>query len=884
MRAFQNFQKKDGLRDQLRVICPEPKKQIEKYPDSEEEGLAIVWDENEDYGQNFYICLTVKAKDAVVEKFAALAEAAAAPGATGEGGGEGGEGGGGADDGPLEEYKPPEAKEWVSQGSEAEIAEEAAVATRELVSVAYERKRSEFGRAPPGKKFYDRDALDDEDPEAARANECKQFTDPNFHELVSDETSDPTDSKTESKKTDSKTDSAAPPRWRAKIERREAHVGVQVSVATSETDSQTRWFRPVNKHLQYAPITMGDRDRHDVVSSEAMRDFLVAVRERCDLALQQNDTIDILQDDFGSLTAEETAVGGGADGDMRELMSFTHLEYCAGKMHPTIVWQPGVKGVVAVSLAQRADCDQRAAELEVKPIGNGPSVLLWSFSDPIHPQYVLEAPGDVLAFRFHPTRPATVIGGLSDGTVVVWNLTQAKFEWEKARSLAVDEKLEGAANTITAKPVALSAVVLSHKRAVTDLVWLPPTIEVDEKGRIARKEDEKGTTQQFCTLAADGQLLFWDLREAAEAAPPAVRQAVAAGGGVAAARARRGSISAAEKQRKKEGWGPTYAQPILGPKPPAGSRRGPELAARRLLAPLDVPPTPESEGEGAPPPSKPPRVYAVTEEGEFFSCDIGTPSTSNDTHPRGVRMDSILPAHYGPVTALLPSPFAKDVFLSVGDWTFNLWRKGIDAPLFVSPFATAMITCGAWSPLRPGVIFIGRADGSIDVWDLNFRTSEPSMTNTMDGSGTAVTSMQFQADGQLLAVGDHLGAVHIMAVPLSFRREAYNETANTLRFFEREARRKTSADEEPGDGEAEAAEDDGAAAAKAAGGDAIPAKTEKEIMREIKDQAKRLGVDLKGITEREEMLAKLEVARFEAEFKAIEEKFKEDMDIDQPKD
>ena len=35
---------------------------------------------------------------------------------------------------------------------------------------------------------------------------------------------------------------------------------------------------------------------------------------------------------------------------------------------------------------------------------------------------------------------------------------------------------------------------------------------------------------------------------------------------------------------------------------------------------------------------------------------------------------------------------------------------------------------------------------------------------------------------------------------------------------------------------------------------------------------------------REEMLAKLEVARFEAEFKSIEEKFKEDMDIDQPKE
>ena len=260
---------------------------IEKVP---RRSSALAWDEEEWYGQNFFLVHDLKCRDAVLADEEARAR--------GElGGPSGGGSGGAADDFVLPEYKEwvPGLNEWVSQGSEAEIAEEAAVATRELVSVAYSRKRSEFGRAPPGKKFYDRDALDDEDPEAARANECKQFTDPNFHELVSDETSDPTDSKTDSKKTDSKTDSAAPPRWRA-IERREAHVGVQVSVATSETDSQTRWFRPVNKHLQYAPITMGDRDRHDVVSSEAMRDF-VAVRERTDSALQQNDTIDILQDD-----------------------------------------------------------------------------------------------------------------------------------------------------------------------------------------------------------------------------------------------------------------------------------------------------------------------------------------------------------------------------------------------------------------------------------------------------------------------------------------------------------------------------------------------------------------------------------------------------------
>jgi len=29
-----------------------------------------------------------------------------------------------------------------------------------------------------------------------------------------------------------------------------------------------------------------------------------------------------------------------------------------------------------------------------------------------------------------------------------------------------------------------------------------------------------------------------------------------------------------------------------------------------------------------------------------------------------------------------------------------------------------MITCGAFSPHRPGVVFIGKTDGNIDIWDF----------------------------------------------------------------------------------------------------------------------------------------------------------------------
>ena len=324
------------------------------------------------------------------------------------------------------------------------------------------------------------------------------------------------------------------------------------------------------------------------------------MRERYEGALQQNETVDIYQDDFVSLAAEEATLGNRADAEMREFVSFSHLMYCTGKMLPTIEWQPGVKGVVAVSCAQNADFELRTTEAGKVQTGY---VLLWSFSDPIHPQYVLEAPGDVLAFRFHPTQPDTVVGGLSSGSrwsCGIWprrsssgarrrrrrrsslpllsspllpdrtpHLLPLPFP-PQARALVDESELEGASNTITAKPVSLSAVDLSHKRTVSDLVWLPPTLEVNEKGRMTRKEaDAKQPTQQFCTLAADGQLLFWDLRKSAEAAAEAAATSGADGGG--------GGRD--DKNKKAEGWGPTYKQPLLHP---SANRRSARVTSRSM--------------------------------------------------------------------------------------------------------------------------------------------------------------------------------------------------------------------------------------------------------------------------------------------------------------
>ena len=101
----------------------------------------------------------------------------------------------------------------------------------------------------------------------------------------------------------------------------------------------------------------------------------------------------------------------------------------------------------------------------------------------------------------------------------------------------------------------------------------------------------------------------------------------------------------------------------------------------------------------------------MSEDGEYITVHLLEPNTEGvkGTIAGGVRAVSL--GHYGPCTALERSPFVPDVYLSVGDWSFNLWKDGVSTPLFVAPFAgvgpNARLTCGAWSPTRPGVLFIG---------------------------------------------------------------------------------------------------------------------------------------------------------------------------------
>ena len=73
---------------------------------------------------------------------------------------------------------------------------------------------------------------------------------------------------------------------------------------------------------------------------------------------------------------------------MQEFQSFTDLEFSKERTITCIDWHPTVKGVVAVSVGERLSFDDRVDNAH-KIIMTPSLILIWSFSDPIHPQVTI---------------------------------------------------------------------------------------------------------------------------------------------------------------------------------------------------------------------------------------------------------------------------------------------------------------------------------------------------------------------------------------------------------------------------------------------------------------------------------------------------------------
>lgn len=123
------------------------------------------------------------------------------------------------------------------------------------------------------------------------------------------------------------------------------------------------------------------------------------------------------------------------------------------------------------------------------------------------------------------------------------------------------------------------------------------------------------------------------------------------------------------------------------------------------------------------------------------------------------------------------SPFFHDLVLTLHDFNFVIWKSDLETPIFKSANCSEQshhITCGCWSPTRPGVIFVGKTSGQINIWDFLDQSHKPSIEISL--TSQSITYLQFQEYplpdkkqhlvrfGNLQAIADDNGALVLYEV------------------------------------------------------------------------------------------------------------------------
>ncbi len=740
------------------------KKDIQTYKGEE---LLIVADLDELYGQNWYICLTEAAKETVfaevnakveAEKAAeaarlkAIADAEAAKLAEEE-----------RIKNAVYEDKPFLSKTYQSNtliSTRREIFQEQVNVSRPLIKISIKRKRREFNA--PSNKFGELG------PQGAPM-EFNKHKDPNFEleRKVMDiglqdcpswtATWLPIDrAARKARKVSSEEPTLSEQEVKDAVALQEMMEGKagSIEMVKKSISTQTTFFAVRNNSTQSKAAETDEQAINNIIESGKLSSFLRTCGAMMERDLQTNETVDIFANPFAQLANDEVSFGNKDEVVITELRNFQDLTYSKGKNIDCVDWHPKDKRTVAVSCNDNITFDER---VERSGKSSNAYVLIWSFADMISPHLILQSPHEINVFKFCEKNPNLIAGGCISGQVVLWDVTEAKEALRKAaRKRASNDGNDAEDNSKTVPPVRpkfISSIEDSHKRPVADLTWLQNSMEVSTRGNI--DVNEKGETHQFITVAGDGNFFVWDLR---------FKELT-----------KKRHTDKKSKGDEETPWTPHFKLPL--------TKMGGvgELLLRKICLLGE-----DSES----------RFLCATEEGELVDADwreanAGMSVKKEDGEEGGGGAESknvnmICSDHFRPCVSLQQSPFFKDIFLSVGDWSFNIWKQGVSSPIFSSPFSTSYFTGGLWSPSRPGVIVLCKVDGGVDIWDLVDQSHAPSMTAPV--ASTKITSMSFR-DGAILACGDSGGNLHILDVPRAYRKKVVNEDTTMTNFFDRENRR-----------------------------------------------------------------------------------------------
>ncbi|XP_026201778.1 WD repeat-containing protein 63 isoform X2 [Anabas testudineus] len=715
-----------------------PVKQIVlDYP---EDDILLVFDRDFTYGQNFYLVLTPEAKGRILsppepesEKLEVLEN---------------------------EVSKTPQPKQWISLGSEQEIDEECVRETRDKLLYKFSRVRRKFGEPVC---LSDRNTADAKDSYL----ECASYQDSRFS-----------------------------------IKQMQRDCGMQAVPRLQSSSAQTQWKFQRNNFTQYKSRELNKEEIESILQAESLKNFCNTVTSRVLKALQQEEIMNVFFDDWKALGtgAEAGDWSGKVSEGLMLFQAFTDQKYAKDKNISSINWHPTIYGVIAVALTEKkVEQLNESTTFDVKTS----FIVFYSFSDPSNPQLLLECPDDIFTFEFCPSDPNIIVGGCMNGQVVLWDVSAHITHLQGIQSSGKKDPdtFDIADNKEKKTPIvrycAVSALESSHKAHITDVKWLPPMFEVTRTGLPV--ENKNNISVQVVTCSPDCSMLFWDVRV------PKLSIQSAPDGKQNVAQMTPYTIPDKFKHLDRT-WKPLFRVSL--PKINTSGEYAPlkfnidyytcDGKADRSTEKTDEN---EESSEVIPDYSQlsvhsartltalvdvNTKLYIGTEDGEIVYTDWKMVKDDSG------RMQSSKPLHcsnihHWLVNTVQRSPFFKDIILTTGGWNFAIWKEGVmDGPIIVSQSYEQACTVGCWSPSRPAVFFIGKEDGSIEVWNLLEKSNEPVQVHAHATNAriTSITPWIASPKQHFLAVTDYVGMVRVFEIPKKLYIPSRTESISVKKCFE----------------------------------------------------------------------------------------------------
>ncbi len=184
-----------------------------------------------------------------------------------------------------------------------------------------------------------------------------------------------------------------------------------------------------------------------------------------------------------------------------------------------------------------------------------------------------------------------------------------------------------------------------------------------------------------------------------------------------------------------------------------------------------------------------PTKYLVgTEQGQVASINLRNRKMNDGLF----LFDNGAGRHHGPIHSIQRNPIHTKFFMTVGDWTARIWTEDIKMPILCTKYHSSYLTSGCWSTTRPGVFFVTRKDGSVDVWDYFYKQNEAVYSHKI--GDVPLSSIAVHSGGKLAAIGDVNGTVSLIELCDSLAMPQTKEKKIVSEIFERETKREKNLD------------------------------------------------------------------------------------------